>query len=239
MRRTLVLLLIVNGTGMLAAPAQAELNSPKVGWRAELSRLSHNVSGSVTIVDEDTLRVDNFTYDGGGIDVYFYLGEANTKPAFTAGLQIGPQLLGSNFTGNSPPLMIDLPAGQTMEGWNAISVWCVTVSVNFGSGMFAPVTQPVPGDYNGNGTVDAADYAVWRNTVGQNGAGLAADGDGNQTVDSGDYDFWRSRFGQAGVSSGGLAAAVPEPAAWLIVGGSAVLPLRMRTQRRLSPRKVA
>ena len=32
------------------------------------------------------------------------------------------------------------------------------------------------GDYNLNGIVDAADYTVWRNSFGQAGAGLAADG---------------------------------------------------------------
>jgi beta-glucanase (GH16 family) len=44
------------------------------------------------------------------------------------------------------------------------------------------------GDYNHDATVDAADYTVWRDSVGQSGIGLAADGSGNGTVDSGDYD---------------------------------------------------
>ena len=52
------------------------------------------------------------------------------------------------------------------------------------------------GDYNGNGIVDAGDYVVWRNLVGQTGTGLAADGNGNGVVDGADYDFWRSRFGK-------------------------------------------
>src|SRR5262249_6702838 len=34
----------------------------------------------------------------------------------------------------------------------------------------------VPGDYDGNGVVDAADYVMWRQQAGQTGAGLAADG---------------------------------------------------------------
>lgn len=236
MRRITSILVVATTVWLNAGLANAELNSPKIGWQADLSRLAHNVSGSVTIVDEDTVRVDNFTYDGGGLDVYFYLGQAETKQAFTDGLQIGPQLLGSNFTGNSPPLVIDLPAGQTLEGWNAISVWCVTVSVNFGSGTFAPVTQPVPGDYNGNGAVDAADYVVWRNTLGQSGSGLAADGNGNQMIDSGDYNFWRAGFGQTNGSGGGLTAAVPEPAAWLVVCGCATLSLCIRTHRGRSTR---
>jgi hypothetical protein len=48
------------------------------------------------------------------------------------------------------------------------------------------VPKPVPGDYNGNGIVDAADYTVWRDSLGQTGTGLAADGDGNGVVDQAD-----------------------------------------------------
>ena len=70
------------------------------------------------------------------------------------------------------------------------------------------------GDYNRNGVVDAADYTVWRDTLGQTGFGLAADGDGNHAVDVADYDLWKSHFGEtAGSGAGATAAsaAVPEP----------------------------
>jgi hypothetical protein len=80
------------------------------------------------------------------------------------------------------------------------------------------LSAPAPsGDYNGNGRIDAADYVVWRNSVGQSAspAGSGADGNANGTVDAGDYTFWRTRFGNAvgGLSSGNasVAAAVPEP----------------------------
>ena len=41
----------------------------------------------------------------------------------------------------------------------------------------AIVPPSLAGDYNGDGVVDAADYTVWRDTFGQTGADLAADGD--------------------------------------------------------------
>src|SRR5215204_3577239 len=50
------------------------------------------------------------------------------------------------------------------------------------------------GDYNKNGTVDAADYAIWRKTLGSSSS-LSADGDGNGTIEPPDYAFWRARFG--------------------------------------------
>jgi len=51
-----------------------------------------------------------------------------------------------------------------------------------------PVTT---GDYNGDLTVDAADYTVWRDTLGQAVAtnGDGADGDADGTINPGDYEF--------------------------------------------------
>jgi FG-GAP repeat/Dockerin type I domain len=52
------------------------------------------------------------------------------------------------------------------------------------------------GDYNSNGIVDAADYVLWRKTLGAsvpNGTG--ADGNRNGVVDQTDYDVWRVDFG--------------------------------------------
>jgi FG-GAP-like repeat len=57
--------------------------------------------------------------------------------------------------------------------------------------------NPLPGDYNGNGTVDAADYVVWRKTQGTTVTpSSGADGNGDGMVDQDDYGVWRSRFGQ-------------------------------------------
>lgn len=200
----------------LATPALAQLTSPQVGWRTELSTIAHGVSGSVTIVDEDTVRVDDFTYDGGGIVVYFYLGESNTGASFGSGLSIGPQLRGTSFDGTQDPLMIDLPEGETLEGWNAISVWCVTAGANFGSGLFAAV----PGDYNSDGTVNAADYTIWRDTLGST-TDLRANGDDNgasrNLIDAADYAFWKARFDNGSNGAGGVQSnnvglqQVPEP----------------------------
>lgn len=117
-----------------AAVASAQ-TYPRTGFVANLSTLAHNVSGQVHIVDADTVRAENFNYDGGGISVYFYLGTSNTDAAFTTGLRIGPQLLGTVFT--NATLVIDLPAGTNLDGYNAVSVWCEAAAHNFGSGTFA------------------------------------------------------------------------------------------------------
>jgi hypothetical protein len=52
------------------------------------------------------------------------------------------------------------------------------------------------GDYNGNSVVDAADYVIWRKTLGMQVALFAgADGSGNGEIDTADYDVWRGNFG--------------------------------------------
>jgi hypothetical protein len=79
----------------------------------------------------------------------------------------------------------------------------------------------LPGDYNYNGTVDTADYAVWRKTLGSTSQ-LAADGNGNGTVDPVDYQFWRSHFGNA-FDPGGTPL-VYHPAAIIVQTSGVTLP---------------
>ncbi len=78
------------------------------------------------------------------------------------------------------------------------------------------------GDYNGDGAVDAADYTVWRDTLGQTGANLAADGDRNGRVDTLDLSVWRQSIagvgGAGGQGTGGQA--VPSPDSGTLVGAT-------------------
>ncbi len=124
------------------APAMSLANYPRAGWQATLSTRAHGVRGTVTIVDADTFRVDDFFYDGGGINVHFILAAADDNNAFrTARLVTDPNLLGTAHNGDS--ITIDLPAGTTFDGYNAISLWCIPAQANFGSGTFAnPAPEP-------------------------------------------------------------------------------------------------
>jgi hypothetical protein len=93
-----------------------------------------------------------------------------------------------------------------------------------------PAPEP-SGDYNGNGLVDAADYVLWRHTLGRNNVppGTAADGNANGEIDAGDYTHWRERFGtEASGASFDHLAAVPEPEYLLtvLIGCSVLLVAR-------------
>lgn len=94
------------------------------------------------------------------------------------------------------------------------------------------VVDSLQGDYNNDNRVDAADYTVWRNTLGSTIL-LAADGDANGTVDAGDYGVWRATYGAV---LGG-STAVPEPVAPVLVAIGVVglaLIVRVRKSRGLA-----
>ncbi|QDU88921.1 hypothetical protein Pla175_23050 [Pirellulimonas nuda] len=62
----------------------------------------------------------------------------------------------------------------------------------------------IPGDYNGDNAVDAADYTVWR------------DGNSPDSTQAG-YDLWKANFGKPAIAAVG-SASVPEPASLAIFG---------------------
>jgi hypothetical protein len=73
------------------------------------------------------------------------------------------------------------------------------------------------GDYNGDGSVDAADYVVWRKNPGMFG-------------DQQGYDNWVANFGATAGGGAGAVGAVPEPPATgtVIIAASIVVALRFR-----------
>jgi hypothetical protein len=83
-----------------------------------------------------------------------------------------------------------------------------TLMLYFGNAP--PIEQP--GDENGDGNVDAADYVALRKM----GATPA------------DYQTWRENFGEGTVGGGADSASVPEPAGWMLIlwGSAAALPRR-------------
>lgn len=51
------------------------------------------------------------------------------------------------------------------------------------------------GDFNGDGLVDAIDYAVWRENLGQDASAIMNNGSGAGTVVPADFDVWLANFG--------------------------------------------
>jgi autotransporter-associated beta strand protein len=108
---------------------------------------------------------------------------------------------------------------QAVGTWGAVGSGATNENAFFtGTGVLNVTTLPsvgVPGDYNGNGAVDAADYVLWRN-----GGPLENEVDNAGIVDAQDYVEWKARFGNtSGSGSGSLSSnsAVPEPTTFMFV----------------------
>jgi hypothetical protein len=88
-------------------------------------------------------------------------------------------------------------------------------------GMIRAIVGPerLPGDYDYDGNVDAADYDMWKNSFGTTVpvAGLWADGNKDSVVNAADYTIWRNYLSAVGAAAS--TSQVPEPATaglWLL-----------------------
>jgi len=93
------------------------------------------------------------------------------------------------------------------------------------------VTGPpvLPGDYNSDGIIDAADFTVWKDNLGLPSSALNGNGSGAATVVQADYLLWKTNFGQFAATGSEGTAAVPEPATLLLAFlAMAAVPLRVR-----------
>jgi hypothetical protein len=101
-----------------------------------------------------------------------------------------------------------------------VKLFALMVDQSAGTGYFddliGSLVPSVLGDYNNNNVVDAADYTVWRDHLGQAFALPNRDTANSGNINQQDYTFWKMRFGAtsgAGAFGGG---AVPEPASGLL-----------------------
>ncbi|TWT65907.1 hypothetical protein Pla123a_48180 [Posidoniimonas polymericola] len=76
--------------------------------------------------------------------------------------------------------------------------------------------DPLFGDYNDDGFVDAADYTLWRDSVGQPAGSLPND-PSSTTIGSEQYRAWSDNYGAAATAPGATAA--PEPSAIVLLTG--------------------
>jgi hypothetical protein len=145
-------------------------------------------------------------------------------------------------------------SGTMTDGTGKTIDWIEFEFYNTDSDYYPQIApgDPVPGDYNSNGRVDAADYVLWRK-----GGPLANEVDTPGTVNAADYTEWRARFGNFsvgdvratdfyvrsieivdGAGSGGGNGAVPEPGTftYLVIGTAGALLGTWRRGRRTTPK---
>ncbi len=113
-------------------PSDCAATHPKVGQSATLVELFHDVGGVAEIVDNCTIEIRDFNFDGQGIDVQIYAG---FEGMYEDGFSISENLV-RDLPYNSEVLTMKLPEGRTLDELGGVSVWCVPVGADFGSGTF-------------------------------------------------------------------------------------------------------
>lgn len=104
---------------------------PSVGTSAVFSNRAHDVSGTVTVIDDRTLQITDFNYDGDGVIVFFYTGNnGNYRDGAPGAGPIGPQLNGRSYVDET--ITLTIPPELTLDDFNELSVWCIPFAASFG-----------------------------------------------------------------------------------------------------------
>jgi hypothetical protein len=116
-----------------------------------------------------------------------------------------------NEAGSGSYLGIGLASGSR---WGAFDLDFIA----YKEGVHAPVVEPagVAGDFNDDGTVDAADYVVWRKNLGTTNA-LPNDDQLGTPIGPSHLSLWRANFGESSPGGGSGTAAAPEPSAFVLL----------------------
>lgn len=121
---------------------------------------------------------------------------------------------------------MQLPALAGSLAWNTSQL--------YSTGTLTVVAVDLPGDYNDDGVVDAADYVVWRKFEDTSRA-LPNDPNG-VPIDGDQYDTWRNNFRESGApGSGGFDRhdrAVPEQASFVLLFTALISKFATRGCRR-------
>ncbi|XP_065078550.1 protein Skeletor, isoforms B/C isoform X1 [Ochlerotatus camptorhynchus] len=113
----------------------------------DIVEFGHGVKGRVYAVDESTLYVKGFHYDGTAPDAFFWVGNS-PRPSPEGYIIPYPE----EYTGREPPslgqhnnsnVVLKLPMGKRIRDIRWLSVWCRRFTVDFGD-VFIPPGLDVP-----------------------------------------------------------------------------------------------
>ncbi|KAH8374669.1 hypothetical protein KR200_003355, partial [Drosophila serrata] len=113
----------------------------------EFTNFAHGIKGRIYAVDESTLFVKSFAYDGTGPDAFFWVGKT-PRPSPDGYIIPYPE----EYMGMDPPILqahngtdilLRLPMGKRIKDIRWLSVWCRRFTVDFGE-VFIPPNLDVP-----------------------------------------------------------------------------------------------
>ncbi|QDU89228.1 hypothetical protein Pla175_26150 [Pirellulimonas nuda] len=154
-------------------------------------------AGQLVIVQDNGQQAAS--NDFGGWNGFQILG-AFAPPPVPLNVQVNTQtgVVTLQNNNSSKPITIDDYIIQTTSatlnaaGWNSLS-----------DQGFDATPGAANGDYNDDGSVNAADYTVWRDNVGQSSAGNLENDPIGGTVGTPHYDQWKTNYGSTGGAAAG------------------------------------
>ena len=138
-----------------------------------------------------------------------------------------------DFTEHFTRADYDSPMAVDVFRWNRAG-FLIGGNVNQASVSFSAVevvtgvAVSLPGDFDDNGVVDAADLAVWKESFG----GPGADANGDNITDGSDFLIWQRNFMQPAAQA--AVAAIPEPATATLLAAAGSMGASCFRRRRLS-----
>ncbi len=93
----------------------------------KLEGLFHGVKGTAEELDTHKIRLTQFSYDGGGIEVRVWLYKG-TNPR--NGRAIGPDIFGQAMSNKT--FIVEIPVEITSDSFDHVSIWCVSARQDFG-----------------------------------------------------------------------------------------------------------
>jgi hypothetical protein len=128
-----------------------------------------------------------------------------TVSANSNDLQLYRAYIGRSEVVGGADIEVFIDDWQSFTG-SAIRTWYDGV----GYALVSPIGPLLVGDYNEDGIVDAGDYIIWRQYLGQTVTLPNRDTAHSGAISMDDYDSWLAHFGETAPGSGS-AGAVPEP----------------------------
>ena len=168
---------------------------------------------------QDNRVILEWTKNGGAswteIDTAYQLDDANSGYDVTSGMSSWSDTYAWDASGMTPgnyQVRVTPIDGRGNIGGSLISSEFA---------VFAPPS--LPGDYNQDNTVDAADYSVWRGSLNQTTDPYAgADGNGDGQVTQLDYHVWRGNYGNTAPAEAALSEAHPSDSSTVATAPAAV-----------------
>ncbi|XP_026828705.1 protein Skeletor, isoforms B/C isoform X2 [Ooceraea biroi] len=112
-----------------------------------LQEYAHGIKGKAYAVDDATIFIKGFYYDGTGPDAYFWVGNSSMPspdgyivPYPETDKDSDPQVLQAY---NNTDIILRLPGGKRIRDIKWLSVWCRRFTVDFGD-VFIPSDLKVP-----------------------------------------------------------------------------------------------